>query len=86
MYAIASRLEGRGRRRPWRAGAANIGVKPTFGGSEVTIEAHLFDFPGDLYGKELRVQFLERLRAEQRFASVAELVGQISGTSRLPAR
>ena len=61
----------------WRPGAANIGVKPTFGGSEVTIEAHLLDFSGDLYGKELRVQFLERLRAEQRFGSVAELTGQI---------
>ncbi len=62
---------------PWRPGAANIGVKPTFGGSVVTIEAHLLDFQGDLYGKELRVQFLERLRPEQRFGSVAELVGQI---------
>jgi riboflavin kinase/FMN adenylyltransferase len=62
---------------PWRPGAANIGVKPTFGGSVVTIEAHLLDFSGDLYGKELRVQFLERLRPEQRFGSVAELVGQI---------
>ena len=61
----------------WRPGVANIGVKPTFGGNEVTIEAHLLDFSGDLYGKELRVQFLERLRAERRFGSVAELVGQI---------
>jgi riboflavin kinase / FMN adenylyltransferase len=61
----------------WRPGVANIGVKPTFGGNEVTIEAHLLDFSGDLYGKELRVQFLEHLRAERRFGSVAELVGQI---------
>lgn len=61
----------------WRPGVANIGVKPTFGGNEVTIEAHLLDFSGDLYGKELRVQFLDRLRAERRFGSVAELVGQI---------
>lgn len=62
----------------WHGGAANIGVKPTFGGSEVTVEAHLFDFAGDLYAKRLRVQFLDRLRAEQRFASVAELSGQIA--------
>ncbi|MGZ3461540.1 MAG: bifunctional riboflavin kinase/FAD synthetase [Archangium sp.] len=61
----------------WRPGVANIGVKPTFGVNEVTIEAHLLDFTGDLYGKELRVQFLERLRPERRFGSVAELVGQI---------
>ncbi|MCY1081156.1 bifunctional riboflavin kinase/FAD synthetase [Archangium lansingense] len=61
----------------WLPGVANIGVKPTFGVNEVTIEAHLLDFSGDLYGKELRVQFLDRLRAERRFGSVAELVGQI---------
>ncbi len=62
----------------WNGGAANIGVKPTFGGKEVTIEAHLFDFEGDLYGKNLRVEFLERLRAEMRFASVPELSAQIA--------
>ncbi len=61
----------------WLPGAANIGVKPTFGGTEVTIEVHLLDFAGDLYGKELRVQFLDRLRAEQRFGSVEELATQI---------
>ncbi|WP_224366881.1 bifunctional riboflavin kinase/FAD synthetase [Hyalangium versicolor] len=61
----------------WHPAVANIGVKPTFGGSVVTIEAHLLDFQGDLYGKELRVQFLDRLRAEQRFGSVTELAGQI---------
>ncbi|MBN1207170.1 MAG: bifunctional riboflavin kinase/FAD synthetase [Myxococcaceae bacterium] len=76
VYAIRLRLKDEPD-GPWRPGAANIGVKPTFGGSVVTIEAHLLDFEGDLYGKELRVQFLERLRAEQRFGSVAELVGQI---------
>ncbi len=74
VYAIRVRL----RDEPsWRPGVANIGVKPTFGGQEVTIEAHLLDFSGDLYGRDLRVQFLERLRAERRFGSVAELVGQI---------
>ena len=46
-------------------------------GTEVTVEIHLFDFTGDLYGKELRTQFLERLRPEQRFGSVAELASQI---------
>jgi riboflavin kinase/FMN adenylyltransferase len=62
---------------PWLNGAANIGVKPTFGGGAVTIEVHVLDFAGDLYGKTLRVEFLERLREEVRFASVAELIGQI---------
>jgi riboflavin kinase/FMN adenylyltransferase len=76
VYAIRVRFEG-GSDATWHPGVANIGVKPTFGVNEVTIEAHLLDFSGDLYGKELRVQFLERLRAERRFGSVAELVGQI---------
>ncbi|HZI07266.1 MAG TPA: riboflavin biosynthesis protein RibF, partial [Archangium sp.] len=55
VYAIRVRF----RAEPegsWRPGVANIGVKPTFGGNEVTIEAHLLDFSGDLYGKELRVR------------------------------
>jgi riboflavin kinase/FMN adenylyltransferase len=62
----------------WRGGAANIGVKPTFGGTEVTIEAHLFDTHADLYGQRVRVAFLERLRPEKRFASASELSGQIT--------
>jgi riboflavin kinase/FMN adenylyltransferase len=75
VYAVRARVLGQGQ---WRGGAANIGVKPTFGGHEVTIEAHLFDFSGDLYGKRLRVEFIDRLRPEQRFGSVAELSGQIA--------
>lgn len=59
-------------------GAANLGVKPTFGGAEIAIEAHLFDFSGDLYGQRLRLQFLERLRSEQKYASVTELTAQIT--------
>jgi riboflavin kinase/FMN adenylyltransferase len=65
----------------WRdrvlGGAANIGRKPTFGDEEVTVEAHLFDFAGDLYGERLSLEFIERLRGEQRFNSPAELVAQI---------
>lgn len=75
VYAV--RVHVRGKQERW-GGAANIGVKPTFGGGEVTIEAHLFDFQGDLYGKKLQVEFIDRLRGEQRFASVSELSGQIA--------
>ncbi|HCF61436.1 MAG TPA: bifunctional riboflavin kinase/FAD synthetase, partial [Myxococcales bacterium] len=60
------------------AGAANIGRKPTFGKGEVTIEIFLFDFDGDLYGTPMSVEFLKRLRGEQRFSSVEELSRQIS--------
>ncbi len=84
VYAVRARMldsEAGKRMSPtpqdWMAGAANIGVKPTFGGGAVTIEVHLLDFTGDLYGKHLRVEFLDRLREERRFGSVAELSGQI---------
>jgi riboflavin kinase/FMN adenylyltransferase len=74
VYAVRAQLGGES---TWRAGAANIGVKPTFGGTEVTVEVHLIGFTGDVYGRSLRLQFLERLRPEQRFGSVAELAAQI---------
>lgn len=74
VYAVRVRRQPGG---SWHGAAANIGVKPTFGGTEVTIEAHLLDFSGDLYGQALRVQFLARLRPEMRFGSVAELTAQI---------
>ncbi len=61
----------------WHWGAANIGVKPTFGGTQITVEVHVLDFSGDLYGAAVRVQFVGHLRAEQRFASVSELTQQI---------
>src|SRR5215472_4798767 len=79
VYAVRARFTGSPPTpvSSWMGGAANIGVKPTFGGTQVTIEVHLFDFSGDLYGKALRVQFIDRLRSEQRFASAAELALQI---------
>jgi riboflavin kinase/FMN adenylyltransferase len=72
VYAVRVRT-----REGWHGGAANIGTKPTFGGSAVTVEVHLLDWSGDLYGQEVRVEFLERLRAERRFPSVSELTAQI---------
>ena len=75
VYAVRVTLKGDPK---LHGGAANIGVKPTFGGGAVTIEAHLFDFSGDLYGHKLRVEFIDRLRGEQRFGSVSELSGQIA--------
>jgi riboflavin kinase/FMN adenylyltransferase len=55
----------------------NIGVRPTFGGTRETIEAHLFDFDRDIYGSDLRVQFIGRIRDERRFSGPEELVAQI---------
>jgi riboflavin kinase/FMN adenylyltransferase len=59
-------------------GVMNIGVKPTFHEQgAVTIEAHLFDFDQDIYGKSVKVDLLAFIRAEQRFNSVDELIAQI---------
>lgn len=60
-------------------GVANIGVKPTFHGNGYarTIEVHLLDFSGDLYGKRIKVFFIRRLREEKRFPSVEQLLEQI---------
>ena len=61
-----------------RGGVANVGNNPTFGeGRERTLEAHLFDFDGDLYERRLRVAFVDRLRGEMRFPSPQALIEQI---------
>ncbi len=58
---------------------SNIGVKPTFEKeAALSIESHLLDFSGDLYGQSIRVHMVKRLRAEQTFSSVDALRGQIS--------
>jgi riboflavin kinase / FMN adenylyltransferase len=58
--------------------AVNVGVRPTFDtGRGLLIEAHLIGFEGDLYGQQLRIAFLERMRGEKRFESVDELVEQM---------
>ncbi len=55
----------------------NVGVRPTFGGDTVVVEAHLLDFDADLYGTELKVWFVDRIRAEQKFDGLDALVEQI---------
>ncbi|ASS75598.1 riboflavin biosynthesis protein RibF [Tumebacillus algifaecis] len=62
----------------WNAAVLNIGTKPTFHDDHRrTLEAHLLDFEGDLYGQTLRIQLLDFLRDEKKFFSVDELIGQI---------
>lgn len=58
-------------------GVVNIGRRPTFGGTETVVEVHVLDFAGDLYGAEIAVDFIARLRSEQKFASVDDLVAAI---------
>jgi len=59
-------------------GVVNIGRRPTFEeGSRPLLEAHVLDFQGDLYGKKVRVEFIERLRPEQRFNGAEALITQM---------
>jgi riboflavin kinase/FMN adenylyltransferase len=72
VYAVWAEVDGR--RLP---GAANLGWNPTFGDTEQSLEVHVLDFDGDLYGKPIRVLFVERLRGEKRFDGVDQLIAQI---------
>jgi riboflavin kinase/FMN adenylyltransferase len=58
-------------------GVASLGVRPTVNGTEPLLEAHLFDFDGDLYGRRLEVEFVEKLRDEAKFADLDAMVRQI---------
>lgn len=61
-----------------RPAAISVGVRPTFGDDlEPLLEAHILDFDGDLYGREITVELLEFLRPEARFNSVEALVAQM---------
>ena len=55
----------------------NVGVKPTVGVNEKNIETNLFGFDEDIYGSEIRVGFIEKIRDEKKFGSVEELAEQI---------
>lgn len=72
IYAVYGWVDGE--RIP---GLLHLGPRPTFSGFPPSIELHLLDWSGDLYGKMVRVEFQERLRAVEPFASVKELVAQM---------
>ncbi len=58
-------------------GVASLGTRPTVNGVEPLLETHLFDFAGDLYGRRLSVEFIEKLRDEERFVSLEALTEQM---------
>jgi riboflavin kinase/FMN adenylyltransferase len=58
-------------------GVASLGMRPTVDGREMLLEAHLFDFNGDLYGRHLMVEFVRKLRDEEKFASLDDLTRQM---------
>lgn len=73
VYAVQVRIDD----GPALPAVANLGLRPTFDGTGLRLEVHLLDWSGDLYGCELRVDFVERIRAEERFADVDALVTRI---------
>mgnify|MGYP002629504630 CR=1 FL=1 len=76
VYAVYVEVEGIAGRF---GGMMNIGTRPTFNnGSSVTLEVHILNFDRDIYDREVRVEFVERIRNEQKFASVAHLMEQLN--------
>jgi riboflavin kinase/FMN adenylyltransferase len=59
-------------------GVANIGYSPTFEDHEFTVEVHILDFDDNIYGKNIRVNFIKRIRDEVKFANISELIDQIN--------
>jgi len=78
VYAVTVQVEGK-----TYNGVTNIGTNPTFGEHGLSVETHLLDFSGDLVGKTIRINFLQRLRDEKTFKSVKELSDQIAEDIRI---
>ena len=72
IYATIAQVEGR-----HFPSATNVGIRPTFGTGEEMVETHLLNYEGNLYGRNVRVEFVQKLRDEQRFPSSEELKTQI---------
>ncbi|HUW46013.1 MAG TPA: bifunctional riboflavin kinase/FAD synthetase [Dehalococcoidia bacterium] len=72
IYATIAQVDGK-----QFPSATNIGIRPTFGEGAKTVETHLLNYKGDLYGKEIRVEFVQKLRDERHFPSSEELKVQI---------
>lgn len=73
IFAVHARVDG----GTWRPGVASLGRRPTVSDGEATLEVHLFDFDGDLYGRRLETRFDAWLREERRFEDLAALTAQM---------
>ena len=61
----------------WRRGVCNLGINPTFDGKRFQIEVHILDFERDIYGSDIEIQFIQRIRSERRFPSKQALKKQL---------
>lgn len=77
VYAIRAGIDA-GAATVWHDGVANFGNRPTFDKKDLLLEAHLFDFSGDLYGRQLRVALIDYIRPERKFAGLDEIKAQIA--------
>lgn len=74
VYAVSVRIDGESRERE---AVANLGIRPTVGGTQHLLEVHLLDFEGNLYGRTLEIFFGKMIRGEKQFQGLAELQNQI---------
>ena len=79
VYVVQVQIEGSD---TWHGGVANTGTRPTVDGEEARVEAHIFDFDDDIYGKSAKVAFRSFIREERKFAGLDELKEQIAKDAR----
>lgn len=81
IFAVRLRGEGAGFESGARNGVASLGVRPTVkaAGAAPLLEVHLFDFSGELYGRHVRVEFLRKIRDEEKFPDLDTLKAKIAG-------
>lgn len=72
VYAVWVRYEG-----SYFQGMMNIGERPTFDGDSIVLEVHILDFDSNIYGKDVQLQFVQRIRDEQQFSGLEELKNQL---------
>lgn len=74
IFAVRARVDD----GPWQDGVANLGRRPAVGGQKLLLEVHLFECDDDLYGRRLETQFVGKIRDEEDFPSLDELVAQMT--------
>jgi len=80
IYAVRVLVDGEG---TWRNGAANIGIRPMFETAMPMLETFIFDFDGDLYGQDLKVKPVQKLRNEMKFDNLDDLIAQMDKDCKL---
>lgn len=74
VFAVRTRME---KEVEWRDSVASLGTRPAVGGTDFLLEVHVFDFSAELYGQQIDVEFVAKIRDEEHFDSMNELVAQM---------